>query len=273
MANESAARARVRTVIAASDLAARYGNRTIWSGCDLSISRGSFVAVLGPNGAGKSTLFRLLLGELPPAEGRLAVFGSPVRAGDPRIGYIPQTSAFDPEFSIRGLDFVGLGIDGFRWGVRLSGRASKRRIVDDAVRAVDAAAYADRPVGRLSGGEQQRLLLAHALAGGPELLLMDEPLSHLDLRNQVAIVQLIGRIVRERGLTVLLIAHDVNPLLPYIDQVVYIANGRTAVGSPSQVINSATLSTIYSAPIDVLTDRHGRIFVTGLEEESMHPHA
>jgi zinc/manganese transport system ATP-binding protein len=260
-------------VITAAALAARYGDRTIWSGCDLSIARGSFVAVLGPNGAGKSTLFKMLLGELPPAEGSLTVFGSPVRAGDPRIGYVPQSSAFDPEFSIRGLDFVGLGIDGFRWGVRVFGWGRKRRMVDDAVRSVDAAGYADRPLGRLSGGEQQRLLLAHALAGGPELLLMDEPLSHLDLRNQVAIVQLIGRIVRERGLTVLLIAHDVNPLLPHIDQVLYIANGRTAIGPPSQIINSATLSAIYSSPIDVLTDRHGRVFVTGLEEEAMHPHA
>lgn len=244
----------------------------VWTGCDFEVRRGSFVAVLGPNGAGKSTLFKLLLGALQPAEGRLQVFGSSVRAGDPRIGYIPQSSAFDPEFSIRGRDFVGLGIDGFRWGFRASGWAESRRAVDEAVAAVDAASYVDRPLGRLSGGEQQRLLLAHALAGRPELLLMDEPLSHLDVRNQAAIVQVIGRIVRERRLTVLLIAHDVNPLLPYIDKVVYIANGRTAVGAPSEVINSATLSAIYSAPIDVLTDRHGRIFVTGLEEEAMHPH-
>ncbi|HET7339332.1 MAG TPA: ATP-binding cassette domain-containing protein, partial [Candidatus Dormibacteraeota bacterium] len=140
-------------MITASGLAARYGDHIIWSGCDLSISRGSFVAVVGPNGAGKSTLFRLLLGELPPAAGTLTVFGAPVRAGDPRIGYIPQSSSFDPEFSIDGRDFVGLWVDGYRWGLRVSGRANKRRIVDDAVAAVDAAAYADRALGRLSGGE------------------------------------------------------------------------------------------------------------------------
>ncbi|HEX7138508.1 MAG TPA: ATP-binding cassette domain-containing protein [Vicinamibacterales bacterium] len=260
-------------MIAASDLAVRYGQRTIWSGCDLSIHRGQFVAVVGPNGAGKSTLFKLLLGDLQPAEGEVEVFGSRPHAGDPRIGYIPQTSAFDQDFSIDGRDFVGLGIDGYRWGFRVSGWAAKRRQVDDAIAAVDAAAYAGRPLGRMSGGEQQRLLLAHALAGRPELLLMDEPLSHLDVRTQGAIVQLIGRIVRQRALTVLLIAHDVNPLLPYIDKVMYIANGRTAIGTPSEVINSATLSAIYSAPIDVLTDRHGRVFVTGLEEEAVHPHA
>lgn len=259
-------------VVVARGLAARYGQRTIWSGSDFAVDRGSFTAILGPNGAGKSTLFKLLLGQVAPAEGTLTVFGSRVRSGDPRIGYIPQTSSFDPDFSIRGREFVELGIDGHRWGVPLSGWNRKRKQVDSAVASVDAATYVDRSLGRLSGGEQQRLLLAHALAGGPELLLLDEPLSHLDVRNQGAIVQLIGRIVRERGLTVLLIAHDVNPLLPYIDNVLYIANGRTAMGVPSAIITSSTLSAIYSAPIDVLTDRHGRVFVTGLEEEAMHPH-
>ncbi len=259
-------------VVAASHLSARYGPRIVWSGSDFEIRRGSFTAVLGPNGSGKSTLFKVLLGQLPPADGTLTVFGARARSGNPQIGYIPQTSTFDADFSIRGHDFVGLGIDGHRWGVPVRGWASRRGLVDEAVEAVDAASYSDRPLGRLSGGEQQRLLLAHALVGRPELLLMDEPLSHLDVRNQGEIVQLIGRIVRERGLTVLLIAHDVNPLLPYIDNVLYIANGRTAVGSPAEIITSARLSAIYSAPIDVLTDRHGRVFVTGLEEEVMHPH-
>ena len=260
-------------VVEARGLAAKYGPRTIWSGSDFTVQRGSFVAVLGPNGAGKSTLFKLLLGELAPAGGSLSVFGSHVHAGDARIGYIPQTSAFDPDFSIGGRDFVGLGVDGYRWGVRVAGWAQKRKLVEDAIEAVDGTAYAGNALGRMSGGEQQRILLAHALVGGPELLLLDEPLSHLDVRNQGAIVQLIGKIVRDRGLTVLLIAHDVNPLLPYIDSVLYIANGQTATGPPSEIITSARLSSIYGAPIDVLTDRHGRVFVTGLEEEAVHPHA
>jgi zinc/manganese transport system ATP-binding protein len=259
-------------VVEARGLAARYGNRVVWSDCDFAIARGSFTAVLGPNGAGKSTLFKLLLGQLAPASGNLTVFGSRPRAGDPRIGYIPQTSAFDPDFSIRGREFVGLGVDGYRWGVPLAGDVEKRRVVDDAVAVVDASGYVDRPIGLLSGGEQQRLLLAHALVGQPELLLMDEPLSHLDVRNQGSIVNVIAKIVRDRGITVLLIAHDVNPLLPHIDDVLYIANGKTAVGPPSEIITSAKLSAIYSAPIDVLTDRMGRIFVTGLEEEAVHPH-
>lgn len=258
--------------VLAKDLAARYGNRVVWSDCDFAIARGSFTAVLGPNGAGKSTLFKLLLGQLAPAAGSLTMFGSRPRAGDPRIGYIPQASTFDPDFSIRGRDFVGLGVDGYRWGIPLMGGTEKGRVVDDSVAVVDASGYVDRPIGLLSGGEQQRLLLAHALVGRPELLLMDEPLSHLDVRNQASIVNVIAKIVRERGITVLLIAHDVNPLLPHIDNVLYIANGRTAVGPPAEIITSAKLSAIYSAPIDVLTDRMGRIFVTGLEEEAVHPH-
>jgi zinc/manganese transport system ATP-binding protein len=260
-------------VVSASGLAVGYGARTVWSGADFAIRKGSFTAVLGPNGSGKSTLVKLLLGQLSPSAGDLKVFGSTPRTGDPRIGYIPQGSSFDPDFSIRGHDFVGLGIDGYRWGIAMGGGAQRRRRIDAAIDSVEAGAYADRPLGRLSGGEQQRLLLAHSLVGQPELLLMDEPLSHLDVRNQGAIVQLIGRVVRERGLTVLMIAHDVNPLLPYIDSVFYIANGKTAIGSPGEIITSASLSAIYSAPIDVLTDRHGRLFVTGLEEEAMHPHA
>jgi zinc/manganese transport system ATP-binding protein len=259
-------------VVEAKALASRYGDRVVWSGCDFTIAPGSFTAVLGPNGAGKSTLFKLLLGQLAPAAGSLAVFGSRPRAGDSRIGYIPQASTYDPDFSVRGRDFVGLGVDGYRWGVPLGGGFEKRRVVDDAVTVVDAAGYVDRPIGLLSGGEQQRLLLAHALAGRPDLLLMDEPLSHLDVRNQGSIVKVIAKLVRDRRITVLLIAHDVNPLLPYVDNVLYIANGKTAIGPPSEIITSARLSAIYSAPIDVLTDRMGRVFVTGLEEEAVHPH-
>ncbi|HEY8642056.1 MAG TPA: ABC transporter ATP-binding protein, partial [Candidatus Dormibacteraeota bacterium] len=132
--------------------------------------------------------------------------------------------------------------------------------------------YAERPLGRLSGGEQQRLLLAQALVGRPQLLLMDEPLSHLDVRNQAAIVDLIMEVGRQRDLTVLLIAHDVNPLLPHIDHVLYVAQGRVAMGRPSEIITSETLSRIYSAPVEVLKDSRGRVFVVGLEEETSHPH-
>ena len=259
--------------IVASDLTAGYGSRVVWSQATFSIPAGSFTAILGPNGAGKSTLIRLILGQIPAISGHLDVLGEAPRRGNPRIGYIPQSSNFDPELSIRGRDFVGLGIDGHRWGVRLSGRRQVATAADASISAVGAEEYADRQLGRLSGGEQQRLLLAQALVGNPNLLLMDEPLSHLDVRNQGAIVQLISEVARKRQLTVLLIAHDVNPLLQHIDQVLYVAHGRLALGKPADIITSETLSEIYSAPVEVLKDRLGRVFVVGLEEEVSHPHA
>ena len=259
-------------VVRASGLAVAYGGRAVWEGADFEIPGGSFTAVLGPNGSGKSTLLKLLLGRLPATAGEVTVFGSHPRRGDSRIGFTPQGSGFDPEFSIRGGDFVGLGLDGHRWGLPLTGAAAKAARVEAAIDAVGAGAFAARPIGRLSGGEQQRLLLAHTLVGEPQLVLLDEPLSNLDVRHQGAIVQLISQVVRERGLTVLLVAHDVNPLLPHIDGVVYIANGKTAIGTPHEVITSETLSAVYGAPIEVLTDRLGRVFVAGLEEEASHPH-
>ncbi len=258
--------------IVARGLAAGYGSHAIWSDANFSIPGGSFTAVLGPNGAGKSTLIRLILGLLHPIAGTLDVLGEAPRRGNPRIGYVPQGSAFDPELSIRGRDFVGLGVDGHRWGVRLSGRAQIAAATDAAIRAVSAEAYANRQLGRLSGGEQQRLLLAQALVGQPSLLLMDEPLSHLDVRNQGAIVQLISEVARKRNLTVMLIAHDVNPLLSHIDHVLYIAQGKLAMGKPADIITSESLSEIYSSPVEVLRDRLGRLFVVGLEEEVSHPH-
>ena len=259
--------------IAASDLAAAYGARPIWSGATFSIPAGSFTAVLGPNGSGKSTLIRMILGQLAPARGRLEVLGERPHRGNPSIGYVPQGTSFDPDLSIRGRDFVGLGIDGHRWGVRLVGRESAEAQALAAIEAVGAIGYADRSLGKLSGGEQQRLLLAQALVGRPRLLVMDEPLSHLDVRNQRAMVQLISEVARERSLTVLLIAHDVNQLLAHIDHVLYIAQGKLAMGKPKDIITSQRLTEIYSSTVEVISDSRGRLFVVGLEEEVSHPHA
>ena len=141
------------------------------------------------------------------------------------------------------------------------------------LRSVRAEGYADRAMGRLSGGEQQRLVLAQALVSRPRVLLLDEPLSNLDVRNQAATVRLVAEVGRAQGLTVILVAHDINPLLPHIDRVVYVAGGRIAVGPPSEIITSEALSRIYDAPIEVIRDSMGRLFVVGLEEEVGHPHA
>jgi len=244
----------------------------VWSRAAFGIEAGSFTAVLGPNGSGKTTLVRMILGRLAPSAGRLEVFGRPPHRGDPTIGYIPQRPVFDPELSIRGRDFVELGYDGHRWGVRLAGRRRAEEAARASLEAVGADGYAGQPLGRLSGGEQQRMLLAQALVGTPRLLLMDEPLSYLDVRNQRAVVQLIRDVARRRQLTVLLIAHDINPLLEHIDHVLYIASGKVAMGTPGEIITTERLSEIYSSPVEVVRDSRGRVFVVGLEEEASHPH-
>lgn len=259
----------------------RRSGCTIWSNLELSVWRGEFIAVLGPNGAGKSTLLKAILGLLPLNEGRLTVLGAPVRRGNASIGYLPQRRTFDADIHVRGCDLVRLGLDGTRWGVpipvlrrlwkgHLREREETRR-VQQTIKLVGATAYANRPIGELSGGEQQRLLIAQALVTRPRILLLDEPLDSLDLHNQQAVTALIRRISQEHQVTVLLVAHDVNPILPYLDRVLYIARGQTAIGTPEEVITSETLSHLYDAPIDVLQTRDGRIIVAG-QPDSYHAH-
>ncbi len=252
------------------EAAVRRGGETVWSGATLAIEPGELVAVLGPNGAGKSTLLRLLLGLEPASAGSVRVLGGEPGARNEQIGYLPQRHGVDAAMRIRGLDIVRLGLDGNRFGLPLTGRVAARERVGEAIARVGAAAYARRPIGELSGGEQQRLLIAQALVGRPELLFLDEPLDGLDLPNQTAVSALLARLGRADGVTVLLVAHDVNPLLPYVDRVVYIARGKVVSGRPEQVITSATLSALYGVPIEVLRASDGRLVVVGEPEAPAH---
>ena len=256
--------------IVADGLAAAYGDQLIWRNATFSVNPGEFVAVLGPNGSGKSTLLRLLLGLLPPAAGSIEVLGKRPHRGNAEVGYVPQRRNIDRDLPVRGRDFVHLGIDGDRWGIAVGDTANSHERVDQAIGSVDAQAYADRSIGRLSGGEQQRLLLAQALVGKPQMLLLDEPLAGLDLRNQIVIAELVAELARANRLTVLLIAHDINPLLPIVDRVLYVAHGGVAIGKPAEVITTEQLSRLYDAPVEVLHDSHGHMFVVGLEAESAH---
>ncbi|GAA1213156.1 metal ABC transporter ATP-binding protein [Pseudonocardia alaniniphila] len=247
---------------------ASIGGRTIWSDVDLQVRAGEFAGVLGPNGAGKSTLIRALLGMAPISSGEVTVLGSrPGRRGA-AIGYLPQRRAFDTGVRIRGSDVVRLGWDGNRWGIPLprflSGRRARaaRERVDEVIELVGAGAYAGRPIGQCSGGEQQRLLIAQALIRRPELLLLDEPLDSLDVTNQAAVSTLIHTVCRREGVAALMVTHDVNPVLRYLDQVVYLARGGAVAGPPERVITADTLSMLYGTRIDVLRDREGQLLVS-----------
>jgi zinc/manganese transport system ATP-binding protein len=256
------------------DVTVRLGGVSIWAGANLSLPAGSVLAVLGPNGAGKSTLLRVLLGLVPAQSGRVRVLGDAPRRGNPLIGYVPQRRPLEAELPLRAADFVRFGVDGDRWGVMI-GTAQRRRLheaVAHALAEVGATDLADRALGTLSGGEQQRLFLAQALARNPGLLLLDEPLASLDVRNQAAIVQLVADVARRHSIAVIMVTHDVNPVLSYVNQVMYVARGRVVVGEPEKIIRADVLSAMYGTPVDVLTDRRGRVFVVGLENETSHPH-
>jgi zinc/manganese transport system ATP-binding protein len=257
------------------------GGRTIWSEVDVSVGHGEFVALLGSNGSGKSTLLKVLLGLLATAAGSVRVLGEPPGTAASRIGYLPQRGGLHAGTRLRGVDVVRLGLDGTRWGVPLpvprSSRLGARRRADaervaQAIELVGARAYARRPIGELSGGEQQRLLIAQALVQRPRLLLLDEPLDSLDLPNQATVAALVARICRETGVTVLLVAHDVNPLLGYLDRVVYLAGGKAVAGTVAEVIDTDTLTRLYGAPVEVLKARDGRLVVVGQPEAPAHHH-
>jgi zinc/manganese transport system ATP-binding protein len=239
------------------------GGRNALCDVDLNVAAGEFVAVLGPNGAGKTTLLKAILGLLPVTEGRIRVFGREPGQDDTPVAYLPQRRSFDPALRVRGVDLVRLGLDGHRWGIPLRRDADASKRVRDVIEQVGAAEYARRPIGEVSGGEQQRLLIAQALVRRPELMLLDEPLDSLDLPNQAAVASLIDRVRRSSGITVLLVAHDVNPILPYVDRVIYLAGGHAVSGSPDEVISSETLSALYQTRIEVLRASDGRLVVVG----------
>jgi zinc/manganese transport system ATP-binding protein len=252
-------------VVSLRGAAASRGGRALWSGLDLDLAAGEFLTVLGPNGSGKSTLLQILLGLLPSDAGEVRLDGAPPRRGSPAVGYVPQQRTLDPLTPLRGRDLVGLGLDGHRWGLGLRGARHRRARVDAALAAVGAQAWANRPAGRLSGGEQQRLRVAQALVGDPHLLLADEPLLSLDLAHQRAVVETIDRRRREHGTAVVFVTHEINPVLPVTDRLLYLVDGRFRVGTPDEVMTSATLSELYGTEVDVVRVRD-RIVVVGVEE-------
>jgi zinc/manganese transport system ATP-binding protein len=265
-------------VIQVEGAAITLGGRTIWQDVALTVQPGEFLAILGPNGAGKSTLLKAILGLLPLTRGTIAVLGKSARRGNAAIGYVPQRRHFEADVHVQGRSIVQLGLDGSNWGLSLpffqhqKARESKRRVAE-AIDLVGATSYAHRPIGELSGGEQQRLLIAQALVRQPRILALDEPLDSLDLRNQQGIAGVIRHVSRETGAAVLLVAHDINPILSAVDRVVYVAHGQVAIGTPAEVITTETLSRLYATPIEVMRASDGRIVVVGQPEEEVSYHA
>jgi zinc/manganese transport system ATP-binding protein len=237
-----------------------FGDRTLWSGLDLDVAPGEFLAVLGPNGTGKTSLLKAILGQVDLAAGSVAVAGGPSR-----IGYIPQQKLLAEGTPLRARDLVALGVDGTRWGLPLRGRAARRR-VDDLLDAVGAGSFADAPVARLSGGEQQRLRVGQAIANEPTLLLCDEPLLSLDLAHQRVVSELIDEQRTRSDAAVIFVTHDVNPVLGMVDRVLYLAGGTFRIGRPNEVLRADVLSEMYGTPVEVFRGG-GRIVVVGAPEE------
>lgn len=250
-------------VILLDQASVHLGGTPILRDVSLSIDQGEFIVILGPNGAGKTTLIKLLLGLVKPSSGSVHVLGQTPRRGLCEIGYVPQRRSLDVELALRARDLVGFGLDGHRWGIGLPNRRRSEK-VDLALKEVDALDLAEAPVGQLSGGEQQRLLIAQALISEPRLLLLDEPLANLDLAHQQEVVALVTQVYRRRGVTVLLVSHDINPLLQFTDRVIFMANNHTAIGTVTEVITSATLSQLYGSEVQVVHAKR-RYFVVGAE--------
>lgn len=256
-------------VITVENLVAGYLNNIVWQDASFTIDRGEFVAIIGPNGSGKTTLFRLLLGLQRPFSGTIKIFDDPPKRGNPHIGYVPQRHIVDSETNIESLELVRLGFSGKQWGLSFFSQ-NDRKAAFAALEAVGASELAYRPLGVLSGGELQRIFLAEALVDNPDILLLDEPLSNLDMRREKELLQLVNNVVRSRNVTALLIAHNINPLLPFLDKVIYIANGKVAVGTPKEVMTSECLSALYGVHIEVLHDSKGNLAIIGIEDSHGH---
>jgi len=246
------------------NVSVRLGGREILKDVSFKIRPGEFTGLIGPNGAGKTTLLRVILGLQPVTSGEVLLDGAPRPHRDSSIGYVPQKLAIEPDMPLRVRDVVSLGLDGQKFGIRLPSRA-RRELVSDMLTAVGAQRYADARVGELSGGEQQRVMIAHALISKPRLLLLDEPLANLDISSEQGIVSVLARLARADHVAVLLSAHEMNPLMPVMDRIVYVAAGRVAVGDADEVVQPEVLSRLYGRHVDVIRV-HGRILVVAAPE-------
>lgn len=249
-----------------------FGQHKLWDHLNLTISPGTFLAVLGPNGSGKTTLLDIMLGQLPLTSGTVTIMGHSARQGLTGVSYMPQQRRIDPTIPLRSRDFVRLGLDGSRWGIPTPWLASTRKhAVTAAIESVDALKFADMPISLLSGGEQQRIRAAQALVSNPRLLLCDEPLSSLDISHQQQLIQLLREQQKKTGMTVVFVTHDISPILPVADQVLYLANGHHRIGTPDEVLTTESLSDLYHSDVRVIRIGDRMFIVGGDQADSHHP--
>jgi zinc/manganese transport system ATP-binding protein len=225
------------------------GGRTVLDRLSFTVRPGEFLGIIGPNGAGKSTLFAVILGLIAPQAGEVRITGADGRRSPSHaIGYVPQTRPIDPETPIVVKDFVGLALPHkYRpWLTR-----EDRNRVEEALQLAGVVHLADKSVGKLSGGEKQRVYLAQALVRKPQLLLLDEPTASLDPGAQERMASVVNEVCRTQAATVMFISHDINLIAQYADRILYLARGQYAIGTVDEVIRSDVLTRLYGAPMNV----------------------
>lgn len=246
-----------------SDVSAVRGGRLIWSEGTFEVPAGGIVAVIGSNGSGKTTLLKIVLGSIEPASGTVRVFGKPAGEDNDCIGYVPQDYTSTSGDAIRASDAVLLGLRGRKWAFGRA-TAAQRQQVSEALEAVDATAFADKRLSRLSGGQRQRVAIAEALVSRPKMLILDEPLASLDLRNQREIVKLLARLNTELGVTILVVAHDLNPLLSVLSSAVYLLDGHAHFDTMSEVVDESLLSHLYGTSVEVVHTPQGEMYLRSI---------
>jgi zinc/manganese transport system ATP-binding protein len=242
------------------DVSVVRGGKLIWSEGNFDVPAGGIVAIIGSNGSGKTSLLQMILGLIPAASGHVLVLGKSPGEVNQFIGYVPQNYASASGEAIRVCDAILLGLNGTRWAFGRPTHEERRRVAE-VLDAVDAGALARRRLSELSGGQRQRVAIAEALVADPKMLILDEPLASLDLRNQREIVQLLDRLNKDLGVTILVVAHDLNPLLGVLSSAIYLLDGHAHYDTLDDVVDESLLSHLYGTPIQVVRTPQGVLYM------------
>lgn len=249
-----------------SDAAIKRGDHIIWQHGTFAIPTGSVTAIVGTNGTGKTTMMRAELGLLPLCHGSLTVLGKPAGEMNKRIGYVPQSYVANVDSNLTAEQSVLLGLTGTRFGIHPITKAQKAK----ALEALEFTGIADKAryrLSELSGGLRQRVAIAQALVCDPQLLMLDEPLANLDLASQRATVHVLAKLNRELNMTIQVVAHDLNMLLPILTGAVYLLDGHPHYADMHKVLDSDLLTHLYGTQVQVVTTPQGDMFVTPTPDE------